>query len=398
MKKLLFVFGILVALAGCILFSQTSVKNAHAVALPCNNPHNFLVDVNQAVANDPDSGNHGNWATDTFTRHLQIWQDGSTYCGKVTDNGTFVTTGPLSPNAGAALSAGIAGTVTGGATFTITGTPKANLGNIVPLPLDCSATDCVTHGTLHILLADYFDNESHSYIDWGWTYATCTNGTWVDSAINSDGSLPQDGDITNTVTESTCGPSQVTICHATNSNTHPYTYETPNIQNDGSLDGGHLNHTGPVYPTANWGDIIPPYNHGNFHYAGLNWTTQGQAIWDDDCEVSPTVTPVTPTPSVDPCANNGCVTPTPTTTSGGGSTGGDGLSDGLGCGSHDCSQHQSSGGSVLGASTGPEQAVLGASTMAGTGTFAENLMNIMFVAGTIILGAGIKSYAKEKKN
>ena len=30
-------------------------------------------------------------------------------------------------------------------------------------------------------------------------------------------------------------------------------------RNNGDLKGGHLNHTGPVYPAADWGDIIPPY-------------------------------------------------------------------------------------------------------------------------------------------
>jgi hypothetical protein len=100
----------------------------------------------------------------------------------------------------------------------------------------------------------------------------------------------------------------VTICHATDSHSNPYTTQSPNIQNDGSLSGGHLNHTGPVFPSNNWGDIIPPYNHGNFHYAGMNWTTAGQAIWNNGCHIpQPTPTPrptVTPTPTVAP-------TPTP---------------------------------------------------------------------------------------
>ena len=36
---------------------------------------------------------------------------------------------------------------------------------------------------------------------------------------------------------------------------------SPAITNNGDLLGGHLNHTGPVYPEANWGDIIPPYEY-----------------------------------------------------------------------------------------------------------------------------------------
>lgn len=100
------------------------------------------------------------------------------------------------------------------------------------------------------------------------------------------------------------------------------------------------------------------------------------------CPITPTATP----------------SATPTPTNGGGSTGGsDGQSDGLGCSSHDCSGNKVGGGQVLGASTGPTQAVLGASTMAGTGTFENTVMDIMLVAGMIVLSLGGLSYAKENK-
>lgn len=99
--------------------------------------------------------------------------------------------------------------------------------------------------------------------------------------------------------------------------------------------------------------------------------------------VTPTVT-VTPTPTTDPCANNACVTPTPTATPTPTSTNsGNGGS--------------SSGGSSS-SSTTTTQAVLGASTMAETGTFTENLMNILLIAGIISLAAGSLSYAKENRN
>lgn len=104
-------------------------------------------------------------------------------------------------------------------------------------------------------------------------------------------------------------PTSVTICHATASNTNPYVQESPNIANDGSLTGGHLDHTGPLFPTANWGDIIPPYTSGSFVFTGLNWTADGQAIWNNGCAI-PTVTP-TPTPTATPTPT---VTPTPTAT------------------------------------------------------------------------------------
>ncbi len=235
--------------------------------------------------------------------------------------------------------------------------------------------------------------------------------------------------------------SKVTICHATASNSNPYVSNQPN--KSGDVDG-HDGHNGPIWfsgITVAWGDIIPPFDYqtndivgthldctgggytlvGNVckknnkpdqqpvvvndyglvthHYAGKNYDAQGQAILANNCVyVAPVV--VTPTPTVTPTVTP-TATPTPTVVpSNGGSTSG-GPGDGLGCATHDCSGNQVGGGNsqaVLGASTGPTQAVLGASTFAGTGTFATTVMNFMLVLGTIILGAGIKSYAKEKNN
>lgn len=173
----------------------------------------------------------------------------------------------------------------------------------------------------------------------------------------------------------------VTICHATASDANPYVEESPNIKNDGSLTGGHLNHTGSVWfsgISVSWGDIIPPYVSGNFNYPGLNWDTNGQAFWNNECE-EPSANPSV-TPSVTP-------TPTNTPSNGGGSNDG---GDGLGCATHDCSTHPSS-------SSQPIQAVLGASTMAGTGTFENTVMDFMLVAGIVVLALGAKKYAKESK-
>src|SRR6478609_7881847 len=54
---------------------------------------------------------------------------------------------------------------------------------------------------------------------------------------------------------------KVRICHATSSQNHPYVSNSPAIANNGDLKGGHLNHTGPVFPAKGWGDIIPPYDY-----------------------------------------------------------------------------------------------------------------------------------------
>ena len=63
----------------------------------------------------------------------------------------------------------------------------------------------------------------------------------------------------------------------------------PAIANNGDLQGGHLNHTGPVFPADDWGDIIPPYTYtdqsGNEAvFPGRNWDAAGQAIWQNGCD------------------------------------------------------------------------------------------------------------------
>jgi hypothetical protein len=83
---------------------------------------------------------------------------------------------------------------------------------------------------------------------------------------------------------------------------------------------------------------------------------------------------LTPTPEVTQAPSN----------NGGGSSGGDGKSDGLGCGSHDCSGNpQPSSQAVLGASTGPQ--VLGLSTTSGE----ENYLLQIFQALGALTSAGL---------
>jgi hypothetical protein len=92
---------------------------------------------------------------------------------------------------------------------------------------------------------------------------------------------------------------KVTICHATDSVGNPYDEDTVSenaiVQPDGTPTG-HGEHTGPIYPEADWGDIIPPFEYNNLRhstseYRGLNWTTDGQAIWNGGCLVVPTEPP-----------------------------------------------------------------------------------------------------------
>lgn len=72
---------------------------------------------------------------------------------------------------------------------------------------------------------------------------------------------------------------KVVICHRTNSRNNPYVQIT--VSED-SIDrkNGHDTHDGPIFPAANWGDIIPPFTG----FAGQNWPA-GSAILNNGCEV-----------------------------------------------------------------------------------------------------------------
>jgi hypothetical protein len=113
------------------------------------------------------------------------------------------------------------------------------------------------------------------------------------------------------------GPDTVTICHGTGSNSNPYVVHEPAKNGDVS---GHADHTGPVWfdgIQVTWGDIIPPFTFTGGSYPGMNWTTEGQAIYNNGCApVEATATPTqapTATPTQAPTATpTDAPTPTPT--------------------------------------------------------------------------------------
>lgn len=80
------------------------------------------------------------------------------------------------------------------------------------------------------------------------------------------------------------GPSKIQFCHRTASETNPYVYLDTSIQ--AFFNSGHISHTGPIFPAVGpdnkWGDIYPP---NQYDEDGQNWTTEGQAIFNNDCAV-----------------------------------------------------------------------------------------------------------------
>ena len=89
----------------------------------------------------------------------------------------------------------------------------------------------------------------------------------------------------------TTDPDKVTICHATNAQTNPYTTNTVDKSSvnepNNKYFNGHGDHTGPVWypgiPNHSWGDIIPAFTFGPINYPGQNLTAEGQAFLDNEC-------------------------------------------------------------------------------------------------------------------
>ena len=339
----------------------------------------LLLGVSKALADSPDKSGNISATYNTTTGELDT--SGSYSWNGCTGNNSdkyvgyalFVNGGTPKTNNSSALDGSSMHIANSGNPCTTTPGSWSDSHTLATAPTNV----CVVFYDVRKQGSSFVSSGNHSNIGAGTGYNT--DNSW-DSAPGPSGSYTS-GFCTEPTTVTT---GTLTICHATSSNTNPYNQESPNIKNDGSLDGGHLNHTGPVWfsgITVSWGDIIPPYVSGNFNYPGLNWTTDGQAFYNNSCNI-PTVT-VTVTPSVTP-------TPTNTPSNGGGSAAGDGRSDGRSDGLSSCP-------SCTQAPQGNVQAVLGASTMAGTGTFENTVMNLMLVAGMIVLSLGGLSYAKEKK-
>ena len=80
---------------------------------------------------------------------------------------------------------------------------------------------------------------------------------------------------------------QVTICHRRSAETNPYGPQaiTVSVKSIFNPNNGHDTHNGPVFPAADWGDIIPPFEAENGFYPGQNWTAEGQAIFFNDCQI-----------------------------------------------------------------------------------------------------------------
>lgn len=155
------------------------------------------------LSNRLDSGDNGNWATDTIQRDLTIHHvGGDVYTATVTDQGSFKTTvgantpGPAAPVAlTTSVKVGSSATIAGTATYEFTASQAPDFSLV---PTSESGTPAPnTPQTTSLWFEQAFPagtTFTGGMTDWGWTYRlkcplqTATQ-TWVDSLTQDTGNI-----------------------------------------------------------------------------------------------------------------------------------------------------------------------------------------------------------------
>lgn len=179
-----------------------------------------------------DRGMQGNlWATDYFHSKVTITpsEEG---CYEVIreDGGTFaVLDGAMSPGGtgGTLVGNGTQGTISGGITDIV-------CGDLRPIPLVNNTPEDLRIGGWLSYEDKYFHRyfseiENGNITKWGWTFKTCNNGTWVDTA-ETEASYPSAamGDITGKYVP--CFPTNMDQCKKDGWKT----FNNPAFKNQGS--------------------------------------------------------------------------------------------------------------------------------------------------------------------
>ena len=169
-----------------------------------------VIDVNQRVQNDSDSGVANNyWAFDYFTRRITVWEtvapeqaSGSgTYCAIVSYSGNFYTipgqVGPGNDPVGAKIDTAtnepVHGSFSGGSRFTITGSLISSPawtthGYVGTTNYQCDINaNCP--GYISWIDQYFASGNSFTYGWWGWKYDAGSHGTWINAQDGNSGNI-----------------------------------------------------------------------------------------------------------------------------------------------------------------------------------------------------------------
>ena len=201
---------------GFLFFGSVARAALAPAPSPCDTIGTPFLTITQRITNDPDSGVHGDWAVDAFTENIAVWvASNGTYCANAsTTNGTFVTTGPLSPEEGNQLPAGIVGTFTGGENYVIPSGTSLNPLYSTTSTQAITLPDSSTAGFswwVNQVFPSIATSSGSSYVQtYSLTYVTPNGSTWTDADSKSGGDT---GDI-NAVFDTTTGLGYATLQEA----------------------------------------------------------------------------------------------------------------------------------------------------------------------------------------
>lgn len=188
--------------------AQVSAKNHARLVFQCAVASTAapIVDVQEFVTGDADSGFQGAWAFDTFKRSIQVWSLGNdTYCANLNYEGTFAAiAGATSPGQGSAniLTGNETGHLFGGYVSTLfqgqfsvadpSNWPTHGLVHPKPVNYQCD-TSFNCPGSI-FWPDEYFTSLSltgFDLADWGWRYFASdpANGSWTNAASGSFGDI-----------------------------------------------------------------------------------------------------------------------------------------------------------------------------------------------------------------
>jgi hypothetical protein len=160
-----------------------------------------------AVSNRTDSGNHGDWAKDAFTRAVTIQRHGAAavancggtatngitscyyYTGSITDSGSFQTiSGASSPGAGVPINGVVAGTMSGGSQVEFYASSGAPDGSLVPATFSGDGVSSTAWVEQFFPAGTAFGSGGSNEINWAYHYgAPSFCQTWDDDYNNGGG-------------------------------------------------------------------------------------------------------------------------------------------------------------------------------------------------------------------
>lgn len=157
-------------------------------AKACDKEGKVVINVEEKVLNDVDSGFAGNWAIDNYKRDIKVWKADSVnpnqWCAVVKYEGKFnAVAGLTGPGGSGTIGSNVKGEMEGGYRATFDGDLKSSPlwpthGNVGTVDYGCDITGATCNYVSWT--GKYFDNVSNfDQPWWGWIYKAGKHGTWL---------------------------------------------------------------------------------------------------------------------------------------------------------------------------------------------------------------------------